>query len=194
MKPYKLALITMLIAAPSFGQEKRNLTVSLSTGKFTSPYYPRAVAEDFYNLDLDYYLTGRQILSSGFLGGRHRYYDEGSPNNYTVSKGDTTNVNITYHVFSVLYKYRFINTKAFSVAVGTGAGLMIHTRQYFFTSSTFTFPIDATWTDLVFPVQMEADYKLSQRFRLGITGGFFIHPDYPVLGYHAGLRLGYVIK
>lgn len=45
--------------------------MSLSTGKFNSPYYLNNKARGFYSLEFDYYLTSRQILSANFNAGGH---------------------------------------------------------------------------------------------------------------------------
>jgi hypothetical protein len=46
---------------------------------------------------------------------------------------------------------------------------------------------------LVFPVRLEANYQLASRIKAGIYGGTFIQPDYPLMGNHAGIRIGYTL-
>jgi len=100
-----------------------------------------------------------------------------------------TNAKASYKTFSILYKYKFLNKKAFSAAFGTGAGIMTHEREYPYKEGGSYYFRESIWTDLVFPVRLELDYKFSQPFQLGLIGGFYIHPDYPILGYFAGPRL-----
>jgi hypothetical protein len=109
-------------------------------------------------------------------------------------KSDGTNAKAEYQIFSILYKYKLLDTKLVSGTIGTGAGIMAHSRQYPFKTSNVSSFRESVWTDLVFPMKFELDYNVSKSFRLGLIGGFYIHPDYPVLAYHAGARIGYVIR
>ena len=87
-----------------------------------------------------------------------------------------------------------MNNKQISGAVGTGVGIMTHSKSYPFLTSNGSNFREAVWTDLVFPVRLEVDYYLPSNFKIGIIGGFFVHPDFPILAYHVGPRLSYVIK
>lgn len=194
MKKINLALITLLITIFSFGQDKKDLGISLSIGKLSSPYYPNAKARGFQNVDFDYHLTGRQILSANFNDGSHDYYDNVLSNTAFPLYEKGTNAHAYYRTFSILYKYKVLNKKVFSAAVGTGLGTMTHTRRYPYSQGNSYYFMQSSWTDLVFPVRLELDYKISNHFKLGLISGFFIQPDYPVLGYHAGPRLTYVVK
>jgi hypothetical protein len=52
----------------------------------------------------------------------------------------------------------------------------------------------SVWTDLVFPARFSVDYLLPKNLKLGLMGGFYVQPDFPILAYHFGPRLSYVIK
>ena len=194
MKKIMLFLLAGLITISLWGQEKKDLTLSVATGKLTSPYYQKDKAGNFYSIDFDYYLTSRQIISANFIAGGHGYYDDVLSNNPGFMYGDGTNGSANSRIFSFLYKYKIVNTKIFSLAFGTGAGLMTQTRLYPYVERTSYYHRQSTWSDLVFPLRLELDYKVSKSFRLGFMGGFFIHPDYPILAYHAGPRITYVVK
>ena len=195
MKATILLFTACLLAIVSFGQKKKSLLVSLSTGKLTSPYYQINKAGPFYEVDFDYYLTKRHILSANFNTGKHDYYDNFLFSTPISFYENITNAQASYQTFSILYKFKFINSKAFSASIGTGAGIMTHgtTNQYKGNNSADILR-ESFWTDLVFPVKLDLSYKLSRRFRLGVTGGFYIQPDYPVLGYHAGPTISYVLN
>lgn len=194
MKRFTLVLVPVLLTIISFGQDKKDLTVSFSTGKLTSPYYHNDKARAYYSVDFDYYLTTRQILSANFNAGKHDYYDNVLSNTAFPLYENGTNAKAAYKTFSILYKYKFLNKKAFSADFGTGAGIMTHARQYPYKEGGSFYFKESIWTDLVFPVRLELDYKFSQHFQLGLIGGFYIHPDYPILCYYAGPRLSYVLK
>lgn len=195
MKKIMLFLLTGLITISLWGQEKKDLTLSVAKGKLNSPYYQKDRAGDFYSIDFDYYITSRQMVSANFTAGGHRYYEDilsNNPNGTLYEDG--TNAKIKYQIFSILYKFKIVNKKAFSMALGTGAGFMTDTQEYPYMERNFFYPRQSTGSDLVFPVRLEMDYKFSKHMRIGFIGGFYIHPDYPILAYHAGPRLTYVAK
>jgi hypothetical protein len=195
IKHLTLALLTGLLTLTSFGQERKDLTLSFSAGKLSSPYYDHNTSGRFASFDFDYSLSKRHTLSVNYTDGKHRYYDNGritGPVSDIYSDG--TNSEATYHTFSVLYKYRFISSTHLSGSIGAGAGMMTHSRMYPFSTGNGYSYQESAWTDLVFPVRLEADYHLSKNLKAGLIGGFFIQPDYPVLAYHIGPRFSYIIK
>ena len=194
MKKITLVFITGLATIALFGQDKKDLTLSFGTGKLTSPYYPNDKARGFYSVDFDYHLAERQVLSANFNAGGHDYYDNVLSNTAVLLYENSINAKAAYRTFSILYKYKFINKKSFSAALGTGVGIMTQIKEFPYKEGSSYYFRQSSWTDLVFPVRLELDYKLSKHFQLGLLSGFFIHPDFPILGYHAGPRLSYVLK
>ena len=191
MRQVALLFISGLLTITSFAQDKKDLAVSFSAGIFTSPYYYDTKAREYYSVDFDYHITARHILSASFNSGKHSYND--SISSVLPVTENTWNTRASYLTFSILYKYKFLNTEKISANIGAGAGIMTHIRQYLW-SPTYGDGSQSVWTDLTFPVRLDLDYKVSKLLRIGIIGGLFIHPDYPVLGYHVGPRLSYVIK
>ncbi|MGZ8536845.1 MAG: hypothetical protein ACXWV9_01215 [Flavisolibacter sp.] len=197
MKTSILTLIIGHLATNLFAQETKDLRISMAVGIFNSPYYTNAKKREFYNFDADYFITERHILSTNFMSGHHRYYDNVRSNNAvplnTPGYEENTNATADYLTFSVLYKYKLLNTKKIAISIGSGFGIMTQTKLYPFTEGNIVDFRESTWTDLVFPLRTEFDYKLSKHFQIGLIGGLYIHPDYPILGYHAGPRLSYVL-
>ena len=189
-----LTVFLGLATTSLLGQDKKDLTISLGTGLFNSPYFTNAHARVFYSVDVDYSINRRHTLSSSFLSGTHWYYDDILTNNAVPLYENNTNAEADYRIFSLLYKLAPVNNNKFSLHFGAGAGIMTQIVTYPYTDGNVVDFRESTWTDLVFPVKAEGNYKLSKHFQCGIVGGFFIHPDYPFLGYHAGARLSYVIK
>jgi hypothetical protein len=193
MRRLILLLLTILLTTISFAQDRKDLAVSFSTGVLTSPYYPNDKARSYYNVDFDYYLAKRHILSANFNAGKHNYYDNVLSNTAIPFYENNTNAEALYRTFSILYKFKFVNSKVFSANIGAGAGIMTHIREYWYKEANSAEGFrQSSWTDLVFPVRLDLDYKLSRRFHLGVIGGLFVHPDYPILGYHAGPRVSYI--
>jgi hypothetical protein len=198
MKKIIFTTVALLTAEILFSQTKKDLGISFGVGMFNSPYYQNAKKRNFYNFDFDYYIGNRHILSASFLKGNHLFYDNVHSNNAvpltTPGYEDNTNSDAEYFTFSILYKYKLISYKKASVQVGTGAGIMTQVILFPYTAGNIVDFRQSSWNDLVFPLRLEADYELFRRFKLGIMGGLYILPDYPILGNHAGLRFTYVLK
>jgi len=195
IKQLTLTLLTALIIFSALGQERKDLTLSVAGGKLASPYYKNNTSGRFFSFDFDYSLAKRHTLSVNYTDGEHRYYDNIHTSGPVVTiNSDGTNSEATYHTFSVLYKYKFLSSTRISGAVGAGAGVMTHSRRYPFSTNNSSFYQQSAWTDLVFPARLEVDYRLSNNLKAGMIGGFFIQPDFPVLAYHVGPRLSYIIK
>jgi hypothetical protein len=193
MKRIILLLIAGLFSIITFSQGRKDLSVSFSTGLLTSPYYPNAKARSYYSVDFDHYVTTRHILSANFTAGKHNYFDA-VLSNVPPYPEIPTNAEASYLTFSIGYKYNFLNAKKITANLGIGAGIMTHIREYQYWEPNRGDVRQSVWTNLVFPFRLDLDYKLTQRFQLGVIGGLFIHPDYPILGYHAGPRLSYSLK
>ncbi len=73
MKSYILTILTTIISITSYGQDKKDLNVSFSSGLLTSPYYNNVRKGGYYSFDMDYYFRQRHILSSNFTSGGHDY-------------------------------------------------------------------------------------------------------------------------
>jgi hypothetical protein len=78
--------------------------------------------------------------------------------------------------------------------VGVGLALSLIDDNRPFSTTNSIYPLSSSYIDLVFPVRLEIDYRLNKHFKAGIYGGTFIQPDYPFMGNHAGLRIGYTIR
>jgi hypothetical protein len=194
IKQFVLSFLSALLFFSAPGQERKDLTLSVAGGKLFSPYYQNNTSGRFFGFDFDYTLAKRHVLSVNYTDGEHRYYDKvHASGSATTINADRTNAEATYHTFSVLYKYKFLSTPTVSGDIGAGAGLMAHSQRYPFSTGISVYYQQSVWTDLVFPVRLEVEYRLSKRVNAGVIGGFFIQPDFPVLAYHVGPRISYCI-
>jgi len=192
MKILLSLLFAGLISPTVHGQEKKDLTISFGAGLFTSPYYKNSDASGFYAVDFDYNINSRHVIAANFNAGGHNYQDNVRSN---VPAGENLiNSKAVYRTFSVLYKYQFIEWKSLSIYGGTGAGMMTQILEFPYNETNSQNYRHVSWSDLVFPVRLDINYHLSKRTSIGILGGFFIHPDFPILGYHSGLKILYKLK
>src|SRR5205085_142138 len=106
MKLLSTLIFLFLIFSSATAQSKKDLAVSLSAGILNSPYYTNAHASHFYGAQFDYYLSGRQIISAGYLAGQHDYFDNtlSNTNNYYLNDGN--NAEGIYNTFTIQYKYK----------------------------------------------------------------------------------------
>jgi hypothetical protein len=181
----------------TLGQEKKDLAISLSTGIMNSPYYDNSHSRVFAGVTFDYHISKRQLLSVNYFAGSHDYFDNtlsNTPASWYLVNPKGTNARAFYNTFSVSYKYKILNHSNFSIVPGVGVGFMTHTREYPYTEGTSLTFKTSSWSDLVFPITLDINYKITKNCQLGLTGGFLIHPDYPILGLHIGPKLTYILK
>ncbi len=190
---YISLLITLSFwSVSSFGQYGKTWTVSFGAGLFTSPYYKNSDASGFFSVDINYNFKKRHVLAANYNNGRHNYQDNVRSN---IPAGpNLINSKAEYTTFSILYKYKFLDKRKISAYSGAGAGIMTQVLEYPFSDGSGNYYRQSSMTDLVFPVRIEFIYHLTDRVGLGMLGGFFVHPDYPILGYHGGMMISYNIR
>jgi hypothetical protein len=154
MKRRTLFITLTFLVLVGFGQEKKDLAISLSAGYLNSPYYNKAHSRGFYCFGFDYHISRKHLLSANYFAGGHDYFDNTlsntSASGYMVNpKG--TNARASYNTFSVSYKYTIINQTKLSVVPGVGAGIMTHSRNYAYTQGNSMLFRTSSWSDLVFP-------------------------------------------
>ena len=200
MIKYFIFIILIASLSQAFGQEKKDLKLSLSTGFFNSSYYTNSKPRQFYQFGFDYSITKRHIISTDFISGKHRYYDSirvATPIPLsTPGYENHTNAEASCMVFSVLYKYKILIKKKLSVSAGTGLGIITEAFTYPVDNpgGGFTFETSGGKGDLCFPLRLDADYQILNRFQVGIVAGTFIYPDYPFVGEHVGIKFSYIVK
>lgn len=180
-------------------QDRKDLKLSVSAGGFNSSYYQNAKPGVFYNVAMEYFFRKRHSLSAEYTNGKFNYYDTIYTNNpipLTVpGYAKHTNTEDWVNVFALLYKYKFVDKPRLSVSAGTGLGMITNVIQYYKTNATSGSPEDdGSKADLCFPVRLDIDLPLSKKFQVGLTGGVYVYPDYPLLGEHVGLRLSYILQ
>ena len=193
-------LLTIFFVTQVFSQDKKDLKISLTTGLFNSKYYTNAKSRQFYNLGFDYSITKRHSICTDFISGQHRYYDSirvTSPIPLSTPGFEKhTNAEARTTFFSILYKYKLLDRKKISVNIGTGIGLITESYTYpvDIPNGGFTFETAGGKGDLCFPLRADLDYQISKQFQVGIIGGTYVYPDYPLAGQHLGIRLSYILK
>ena len=185
-------IITLLIF-PFFCQaQQRSYDIGVSYGIYNSPSFKNSNARKYFSADFDYHLSTHLTVSSGFKLGRFAYYDDIRSNEpASVWRADNTNaLGEELHAYAMA-KYRFIEWKGFSVQAGAGIGLLNQQLDYPYShnpgiSSTTE---KASFTDIEFPVSLEAYYLFRKRFGIGFKAGGFIEPDFPIVGIYIGPQL-----
>lgn len=190
-------LFSILLISPylSNGQDIKDMSVSISGGLLNSPHFKQAKAKGFYDFEFSYHLQKKHVLSVEYIKGRHTYYDQILSNNPTsFTHMDGNNSDVIYHTFSVLYKYNVIDTDRINLAPSVGIGMVNLINIYPYSDGNFNNFRRLFSTDLAFPVNLDIFYKLTKNWQAGLSAGFFIEPDYPILALHVGPKISYVIK
>jgi hypothetical protein len=204
MKQMVIFLFSFLPISIIHAQQEKNIVISYGQGKVTSgtstlDNYSNHQWGNFYNVELDCYLTKRQVLSSSFGFGSYRFYDPNFVTPVTPVYSDGANAKMEYYAFSLIYKYGFIYKPKFSAFIGTGASILTEASERtatVYTNSTggfYQYLHQTAITDLYFPVRLEAAYRITKRVEFGAFGGFYCNPD-QLIGYHACLKLGVLLK
>lgn len=190
-------LVTLFLSAThSFAQNRKDLAVSAAGGRLNSPYYKKAHPKGFFGLEFDYHLSEKNVLSVAYVNGSHYYVDDvlsNTPLSQYAFYPPGANAEAYYDVFSVGYKRKIINRRRFSLAPGVGIGWMTLKREYPYTRGPSMSIEQSVFSDFAFPVTLDAMYKLTNRWQVGLAGGFLVEPDYPILALRAGIRVSYVL-
>lgn len=197
MKAILIFIVFSCLTFSTIAQDRKDLAISVSTGYLNSPYYKSAHKGAFYGFSTDYHLSKKHVLSVNYLAGKHIYFDDvlsNVPAWRYLRLPKETNAEATYNTFSLTYKFKIVNKAKFSIVPGAGAGIMTHSQTYPISNATSLWFTSSSWSSLVFPVTLDVNYKLYTNWQIGLTSGFLIHPDFPVLGLHLGPRLSYIIK
>jgi hypothetical protein len=195
MKTRTFLSVLLLISASATAQPKKSLAISVGGGWFNSPgYLTNALRDGYYGLGFDYHFTPRHVLSVNFLSGRHSYLDTqfADPTVFLITPGGT-NATARYYNFWVGYKFKLLNTRRVSISPSLGAGMLLLSRRFPVTQGPSTLFFETSWDDLVFPVGVEVGYKATRRWQLGWVAGCFVYPPAPLIGWHTGPKLSYVI-
>lgn len=196
--------ISVLIFSAVFAQSKRQLAISLSAGKYNTPYYDAAKARSLFGIEADYGIAERHLLSIGFTAGKYDYAGDNdfTNNYYYLHKGREINRKVEDYVFKLVYKYKLLDKKKFAITPGVGAAILVQSEE---TPLVIVFQgsdgvrrtitgVSSIYSDLVFPVSTDFVYKISKGFQAGVVGGFLIHPDYPIIGLQAGVKISFLVN
>lgn len=192
--------LTLTFFGQVLAQEKKDLKISLATGFFNSKYYTNAKSRQFYNFGFEYSIANRHSLSADYTSGQFRYYDSIRVTTpiplSTPGYENHTNAEAISTFFSIMYKYQVLDKKKLSIKIGTGISIITESYTYpvDIPNGGFTFETSGGKGDLSFPLRVDLDYQISNHFQVGIIGGTYVYPDYPLVGQHIGLRLSYILK
>lgn len=205
MKTILFLFLFFFVILLTQAQDKKDLMISLGIGIINTPENNTFKSPQIgigYTFDADYFISKKHIFSISYTSGNHEYIS-----NYVTSLFPSTSTDylsksiLRYRAFSLMYKYRIINTNRFSIALGTGLSLLTEIRRfprYEFDNglNTWLFKTfdSGGGTDLAFPLKAEISYNLSNRWAIGLVGGGFIMPDYPILATHLIPRITFIIK
>ncbi|MCC6762704.1 MAG: hypothetical protein IT252_15900 [Chitinophagaceae bacterium] len=184
----------LIFTGVSIAQPAKSLRLSFGAGVYNSPYYHHSLEGGFYRISFEYHLAKRHILSAMYLTGKHYYVDINNTNVVMGTEKGNRSTRTNDHIVGALYQYKMLNKQHWEIMGGAGLGLLTKTEDYTAILNNNYVPFTSTWTDLVFPTNVSLYYKPAKDWHLGIVSGMVIHPDFPLLGWHFGAKLAYVIQ
>jgi len=185
----RLSLLMLLCLGPLavLAQEKA-YDIALSYGAYTSPSFKQNTARNYFSADFDYHLSKRWTVSSGFMTGQFNYYDANHANTPIGSSTVTNARGFQLHGYAMA-KYSLISTNRFAFQVGVGAGFFNQRLEYPYQDAQSSYITQSSFTDLAFPVSVEAYYLVNRKVGIGIKAGGYIEPDFPIVGAHIGPQI-----
>lgn len=197
----KLIILFLLASNFAFAQDHKDLMISLGIGMIGSPsgrYFKSPEVGLGYAIDANYFIKKRHIFSLNYTTGNHEYV---SRFNEDISKSTAVSFfpisKVEFRSFSLMYKYRLIDINRFSMALGTGLGILTHLSRFplyeennnFWQFQSFAF---AGSSNLAFPFKAELSFNISQHWTVGVESGIFLMPDFPWSGFHLLPRVSYI--
>lgn len=165
-------------------------------GIYKGPDLDRIKHKSAIGIDFDYHLSGKWVLTAGFVQGRFRYVDEiRTFLHLQLEDGpDATNAEgFDYHLY-VLSSYALILRQRFSLNAGAGVGAFSRTFKYPYAgpssaTSAEVFVAEQSFSRVEIPAKVEANYMLSKCVGIGLKAGLFWVPNQGLVGLHTGPRL-----
>lgn len=195
MKKIIIVLIAVLICQSSFSQ-KKDLRLSISSNVYTSTSYPNVKPGAGFSLDMSYFITDKIFIASHANYGKFRYYDDvlsNAPDHFDLEDGTNTSAASIHAGLVIGYNIKISNLLNLHAATGVSSYTLMRRYPYQFDPDTWSYSHSA-WTDLAFPVRIGIESIIWERLSLGLIGGFYIEPDFPIVGWHIGPVISYTIK
>lgn len=193
MKKLSIIFLSVLISSCAYAQ-KRNLKLSLSSGIYTSTNYPNVKSGPGYAFDMSYYITDKIFLASHVNYGGFRYYDDvlsNSPQTFLRLDGTNSFAKSIHVGFQIGYNFKFSNLVDLYGSTGVSSYTLMRTYPFQSDENTWV-PIESAWTDMAFPVRLGIEFHPWEKISFGIVTGFYIEPDFPIVGFHFGPILSYI--
>lgn len=185
----KNSIIIILIILPFINQAQIRLGVQ--TGRYiTAPEFQNIKTGNNICFELSQILHNNLIVTSHVNYGKNRYYKSDNIDGDEQVESDLTNANLeTIHV-GLMAGYFHSFSKWFNASVQIGVSTYTQINEYPFQfndySSSYT---NSVFTDLAFPVKASIAFQPFNDVEIAFIGGFYIEPDYPLVGLHFGPQL-----
>ncbi len=185
-------------------QTTKRFAVSFSVGGAQRPiyfrHYDKVHIGSFYTLSADYAFAQRHSISLSINAGKNNYFTSYAEKYATTflpiaipaSVLDEYNSSIiSYTGLSLLYKYRVLNTNKISIFTGIGFHTIrevVHPlgiTAYYGATPSYVIRTDRSIDNaIMLALRLEMQYKLNDKWAVGILGGAFINPSNEIDNYH----------
>ncbi|RYD82037.1 MAG: hypothetical protein EOP53_04780 [Sphingobacteriales bacterium] len=188
-KQVLLCIFLLLFFANVNAQQSRVFDiVALSSGIYTTPSQTKERPRMYYKFESNYHFNNRHSFSINFLGGQYDHLHEKSTPLLTNPQNRMKD-----NVFYLQYKYNVVKHPKWRVMPGVGIGLNVAAYDYTYAVPTplgHDFLADEEYLiSIAFPISLNANYKISKVWSVGVEVGAFADPDYGFFGLHAGPKV-----
>ena len=195
MKKILIGLATVSICLSTFSQ-KSDMKFSISSNVYTSTDYPNVKSGTGFSFEMRYYITDKIFVSSHANYGKFRYYDDvlsNSPVHLGIIDGTNTSASGIHAGLLLGYNFKITNLIDLYASTGVSSYTLIRNYPYQYSPDSWGLNCSA-FTDLAFPVILGIESHFFERISIGVIGGFYVEPDFPIVGWHIGPVISYTIK
>ncbi len=184
-------IVFLLTILSSIEAQERSISLGLHTGYYRANDYDKIQPGQDFSTELKFFINERLYISANALYAISRYYESDKSNypDFSVDENGTNADLSTIHVgLQIGYRVQFLDI--FYVAGQTGISSYTESARFpwQYDESTYAYA-NSAFTDLAFPMQFSLGALLTDHFELALIGGFYIEPDYPIVGLHIGPQL-----
>ncbi len=152
----------------------------------------------FYGFETSYFFNKHFFVASEAIFGVNRYVSKIEPaefiatySQYVYPNGSNADLKTAHLSISAGYSVPIFQKFSVSGQIGISGYIELKTYaapDYYFKQYAYRYH---NFTSLAFPVKLSVNYAINNKIDIGLIGGCYIEPDYPLIGYHVGPQLNF---
>jgi hypothetical protein len=199
---FSILLVLLSFSLLSYSQE-RKIKISVQSGYFNAgEEYPEIKPGWNAGIDASYFLSNHLFLTAHFNYGKNKYYNKELSVYSTLNphSSDGTNSNVIINNVGLLIGYNFPVTTWMNVSGQVGISQWIEVIDDYILLDHDYLPdipqggiiqVDKGYISAAFPVKFSIGFTPLKYLEIGLSGGFYVEPDYDpsFVGFYLGPQL-----